>query len=191
MSVSATVRCVLSLFITTTCLYNYDPLKPCFYIVKLGFTEVYIIFIISAQKHRLWYSLELPRRGGSNEYSQSMFLAEIWKISEFFIWKFSFFLVVKFSVYLNSLVFVMLLLISSSFEASDHEFIYFIYSYNVLTLSTLSTIFSRRQIEIFFLYSRDISCKLSFPGKLKKNIISVSPADIVQRVVTVKRVKHT
>ena len=30
------------------------PLKPYFYIVKLGFTEVYIIFLISAKKHRLW-----------------------------------------------------------------------------------------------------------------------------------------
>ena len=29
------------------------PLKPHFNIVKLGFTVVYIIFIISAQKHRL------------------------------------------------------------------------------------------------------------------------------------------
>ena len=29
------------------------------------------------------YSLEPPRRGGSNEYPQSMFWAEIWKISEF------------------------------------------------------------------------------------------------------------
>ena len=26
-------------------------------------------------KHRLWYSLEPPRRGGSNEYPQSMFLS--------------------------------------------------------------------------------------------------------------------
>ena len=34
------------------------------------------------------YSFEPPRRGGSNEYPQSMFWAEIWKISEFFIWKF-------------------------------------------------------------------------------------------------------
>ena len=41
-------------------------------------------------------------RGGSNEYPQSMFRAEIWKISEFFVWKFSFF-----SVYLNRRVFVM------------------------------------------------------------------------------------
>ena len=29
-----------------------DPLKPHFYIVKLGITGVYIIFLISAQKHR-------------------------------------------------------------------------------------------------------------------------------------------
>ena len=36
-------------FITKTCLYKFDPLKPHFYIVKLGFTEVYIIFLISAQ----------------------------------------------------------------------------------------------------------------------------------------------
>ena len=35
---------------TKTCLYNVDPLKPHFYIVKLGFTGVYIIFLISAQK---------------------------------------------------------------------------------------------------------------------------------------------
>ena len=48
--------------------------------------------------------------GGSNEYPQSMFWAEIWKISEFLIWKFSFFLVVKFSVYLNRYVFVMMCL---------------------------------------------------------------------------------
>ena len=40
--------------ITKTRLYNFDPLKPHFYIVKLGFTEVYIIFLISAQKHILW-----------------------------------------------------------------------------------------------------------------------------------------
>ena len=54
--------------ITKTYLYNFDPLKPHFYIVKLGFTGVYIIFLISAQKLRLWYSL-----GGTNEYPQPMF----------------------------------------------------------------------------------------------------------------------
>ena len=77
--------------ITKTCLYNFDPLKPHFYMVKMGFTEVYNIFLISAQKIDCGYSLEPPRRGGSNEYPQSMFWVEIWKISEFFIWKISFF----------------------------------------------------------------------------------------------------
>ena len=48
--------------ITKTYLYNFDPLKPHFYIVKLGFSGVYIIFLISAQN-----------RGGSNEYPPSMF----------------------------------------------------------------------------------------------------------------------
>ena len=43
----------LFLFITKTRLYNFDPLQPHFYIVKLGFTGVYIIFLISAQKHKL------------------------------------------------------------------------------------------------------------------------------------------
>ena len=64
-----TVDCI----ITKTCLYNFDPLKPHFYIAKLGFTGVYIIFLIFAQKQYYGYSLELPRGGGSNEYPQSMF----------------------------------------------------------------------------------------------------------------------
>ena len=58
---------------TNTDFSSRNPLKPHFCIVKLGFKGVYITFLISAQKHRLWYSLELPRRGGSNEYPQSMF----------------------------------------------------------------------------------------------------------------------
>ena len=94
-------------YITKTYLYNFDPLKPHFYIVKLGFTGVYISFLISAKNIDCGYSLEPHCRGGSNEYPQSMFLAEIWKISEFFYLKIFIFLVVKFSVYLNRLVFVM------------------------------------------------------------------------------------
>ena len=38
------------------------------------------IFHISAQNIDCGYSLDPPRRGGPNEYSQSMFLAEIRKI---------------------------------------------------------------------------------------------------------------
>ena len=59
--------------IAKTYLYNFDPLKPHFYIIKLGFTGVYIIFLISAQEHRLWVLVKPPRRGGSNEYPNLCF----------------------------------------------------------------------------------------------------------------------
>ena len=77
--------------IMKTCLYNLDPLKPHFYIVKLGFTRVYIIFLISAQNIDCGYSLELPCRGGSNEYPHSMFLSRNIKKIRIFIRKLSFF----------------------------------------------------------------------------------------------------
>ena len=67
------VRLFNHILITKTHLYNFEPLKPHFYIVKLGFTGLYIIFLISAQNTDCGYSLEPPRRGESNEYPQSMF----------------------------------------------------------------------------------------------------------------------
>ena len=70
--------------ITKTCLYTIDLLKPHLYIVKVEFTEVYNI-LFSAQNHRLWYLLEPPRRGGSNEYHNLCFEQKYEKISEFFI----------------------------------------------------------------------------------------------------------
>ena len=82
------------------------PLKPHFYIAKLGFTGVYIIFLILLKNTDCGYSLELPRWGSSNKYPQSMFWAEIWKILEFLFENFPF-LAVKFSIYLNRRVFVM------------------------------------------------------------------------------------
>ena len=56
--------CIFLRNITKTRLHNFDPLKPHFYIVKPGFTGVYIIFLISAQKHRLWVLVRTasPRR---------------------------------------------------------------------------------------------------------------------------------
>ena len=74
--VLSVVVCLLFLFvssITKTCLYNFEPLKPHFYIIKLRFTGVYIIFLISAQNIDCGYLLKPPRRGGSNGYQQSMF----------------------------------------------------------------------------------------------------------------------
>ena len=58
--------------LTKTCLFKY--------------TENFLnkkksdIFHVSAQNIDCGYSLGPPRRGGSNEYSQSMFRAEIRKI---------------------------------------------------------------------------------------------------------------
>ena len=57
---------LIFIFITKTYLYSFDPFKPHFYIVKLWFTGVYIIFLISAQKHRLCFYAQ-----------QSMFWADI------------------------------------------------------------------------------------------------------------------
>ena len=80
--------------ITKTCLYNFDPLKPHFYIVKLGFTGVYIIFVFLLKKIDCGYSLEPPRRVGSNEYPQSMFssrnmkkILEIFYLRIFGFWR--------------------------------------------------------------------------------------------------------
>ena len=74
--------------ITKTYLYHFDPLKSHFYIVKLWFTG-YILFCLFLLKNiNFGYSLEPPRRGpprrgGSNEYTQFMFWAKIWKYQNF------------------------------------------------------------------------------------------------------------
>ena len=62
----------------------YTPANPSFtiYLQKLKNFRYKNsdIFHISSQNIDREYSLELPRRGGSNEYPQFMFLAEITKI---------------------------------------------------------------------------------------------------------------
>ena len=71
-----------------------------FYIVKLGFTGVFIIFFLFLLKDiDCGYSLEPPHRGGSNEYPQSTFWAKILQISEFLSENFQL-LEVKFSIYI-------------------------------------------------------------------------------------------
>ena len=44
--------CHWLIFITKTYLYNFDPLKSHFYIVKLGFTGVNIIFLFLLKKKK-------------------------------------------------------------------------------------------------------------------------------------------
>ena len=87
-----------AIFITKTCLYNFDPLKPHFYIVKLGFTGVYIIFLISVQSIDCGYSLTSTHN--------LCFEQKYEKYQKFLSENFHF-LVVKFSVLLNRRVFVM------------------------------------------------------------------------------------
>ena len=50
------------------------------------------IFLISPWKHILWYSLEAPRRGASNEYPQHMFSWRNKKTSIYFWWKQNYFI---------------------------------------------------------------------------------------------------
>ena len=82
-------------YIEKTCLYNFNPLKPHFYIVKLSFKGVYIIFL-SAQKHKLWV-LVRTASPSTNMKNIRVFLPENFP-----------FLEVKFSIHLNRRVFVMI-----------------------------------------------------------------------------------
>ena len=93
--------------ITKTCLYYFDPLKPHFYIVKLGFTGVNIIFLISAQKHKLWV---IFRTASARRFwrvptiyvlSRNMKNIRVFYLKIFSFWRWNF------SIYLNRRVFVM------------------------------------------------------------------------------------
>ena len=97
--------------ITKTCLYNFDPLKPQFYIAKLGFTGVYIIFLISDQKQRLWV---LVRTASSRRFSRVPKIhvsSRNYNYMNFLFENFHF-LIVKFSVYFKRRVFVMCMLLN-------------------------------------------------------------------------------
>ena len=61
-------------YITKTCLFKYTEEFTTKKIKKIQIKNS-DIFHTSAQNIDCGYSLELPRRGGSNEYPQSMFLS--------------------------------------------------------------------------------------------------------------------
>ena len=72
----------LVLLITKTCQYNFDPIKPHFSIEKMGFIHYFYLFLF--KNIDCGYSLEPPRRGGSNEYHNLCFEQKYKKkISEF------------------------------------------------------------------------------------------------------------
>ena len=68
--------------ITKTYLYNFDPLKPHFYTVKLGFTGVYIIFLFLLKNIDCGHSLELPTIYVLSRNMKNIRIF-IWKLSDF------------------------------------------------------------------------------------------------------------
>ena len=60
-------------------LYNLDPLKPHFYIVKLGFTGVYIIFLFLLKNIDCGYSLEPPDEAVLTSTHNLCFEQKCWK----------------------------------------------------------------------------------------------------------------
>ena len=86
-------------YITKTCLYIVDLLKPQFYIEKLVFTWVYIIlFLFVLQNIDCGYSLQPPRRGEFNEYPQYnlRFAQKCENYQSFYLKIFSFLVVIFF-----------------------------------------------------------------------------------------------
>ena len=97
-----------SIDVTKTRLYNFDPFKPHFYIVQLGFTGVYIIFHISARKHRLWVLVRTASPRRFQRVPTIYVLSRKYEKYQSFLSENFQFLEVKFSIYLNRRVFVML-----------------------------------------------------------------------------------
>ena len=71
-SVVKIILWAILLFIMKTRLFKYTENFPTKKWKFLGKKFWYVSYFCS--KHKLWYSLEPPQRGGSNEYLQSMFL---------------------------------------------------------------------------------------------------------------------
>ena len=165
------------MFITKTRLCNFDPLKPHFYIVKLGFTGVYILFFLFLLKNIDYgYSLEPPLRGGSNKYPQSMFWAEIWKIFDFFWLKIFNFSVINFSVYLNRHVFVMLYIIHVKMSICMQKDTIWLWQAAKIQISWL----------ICVVWSESLLLTLRFNRSYRAYIVSSSTLTSLQRLTSCK-----
>ena len=93
---------------TKTCVYNFDPLKPHCYIVKLRFIGVYIIFLISAQNLKC-----VCVRSASPRQFERVPTIYVWsrnmKNIRIFIWFFFFFF-----HFLYNVVFIIIIFIISA-----------------------------------------------------------------------------
>ena len=82
------------------------PLNSTFLFVKLGFTGVYIIFLISAQKHRLWVLIGTASSRRFQRVPTIYVLSRNVKNIRFFYTENFHFSMIKFSIYFNRHVFV-------------------------------------------------------------------------------------
>ena len=79
--------CATCYDITKTYLYNFDPLKPHFYVLKLGFTGYTLFFSFLLKDIDCGYSLEPPRRAVLTSTTIYV-LSRQMKNIRVFIWKF-------------------------------------------------------------------------------------------------------
>ena len=98
----------MQLCITKTFLYNFDPLKPHFYIVKTGvYSGIHVhYFSYFCSKHRLWVFIRTAGEAVLTSTQNLCFEQKYEKYQSFLSENFQF-LEVKFSIYLNRCVFVM------------------------------------------------------------------------------------
>ena len=88
-------------------IYFWPPWTPPLYSKTGVYRDIHYFLLLLLKKIDCRYSLEPSHWGGSNVYLQSMFWAEIWKISVFFLSENVQFFGVNFYIYLNRRVFVM------------------------------------------------------------------------------------
>ena len=118
--------------------YIVLTLKPHFCIIKLGFTRIYIIFLISAQKHRLWV-LEAVLTS-----TQNLCFEQEYEKHQNFLSENCPFFGCKISIYLNRHVFVMLWLFKHVILTT------FFYSICLLIYLSLKLIQSRPMNHVLF-----------------------------------------
>ena len=105
-----------SIYMLQTCLCNVHPLTPHFYIVKLRFTGVNIIF---ALKHRLWVLVRTASRAPTiNVLSKNK------KNITFCHLKITIFTVMKYRRILHVHVFVMMSSFNVMLSRVEHEILY-------------------------------------------------------------------
>ena len=94
-------------YITKTCLYNGDPLKLHFYVVKLRYTGYILFFLFLLKKHRIWVlirtALEYRLAEAVLTSTHIQCFEKKYEIYQNFLSENLHFLVVKHSVYLNRL----------------------------------------------------------------------------------------